>query len=107
MARKCFKCGTKVEKDMVYCPECGVNIDEYFKKNKKTLLLGKQPDDRINEPEPQIGTFTAICLIVCLFLPILGWIVIIFYLWTFNNRKKEWREKQILNEMQVMNKKIS
>lgn len=104
--RKCFKCGTEVDKNAVYCPECGVNIQEYFDKNKKTLIIGKSPvDSLVIEPEPKIGKFTALCLLGCIFLPVLGWIILIFYLWTFNNRKKEWREKQMLNELQMMNKK--
>lgn len=104
--RKCFKCGTELDKNAVYCPECGVNIQEYFNQNKNTLIMGKQPkDNMVIEPEPKIGKFTALCLLGCIFIPLIGWIILIFYLWTFNNRKKEWREKQMINELQKINKK--
>jgi uncharacterized membrane protein YvbJ len=96
--RKCFRCGTEVEKNAVYCPECGVNIDQYFKDNKKTLLLGKKPEDSIVPNEkPKIGTGTIIGLVILTILIFpLGIVVSLLVLWGHRKAVEDWQMERLI-----------
>ncbi len=96
--RKCLKCGTVVSKKDVYCPECGVNIQEYFNKNKKRLLMGKHPEDSVMaQKKPEIGTGMIIFLVILtiLFIP-LGLIVSGIVWYSHKKNVEEWQRNQII-----------
>lgn len=100
--RKCFKCGTEIEKEMIYCPECGVNLGEYFKENQTTLLLGKHPKDSVMAQErPKIGTGTIIFLIILTILIVpVGLIAALFVWYGHKKRVEEWQRNQIIKGLE-------
>lgn len=101
--RKCYKCGTKVSKEDVYCPECGVNIDQYFKDNKKTLIRGKQPEDSlmIDDDRPKIGTGTIIAIIILTFFFVIPGLIVAAIVW-YNHKKavEEWQRNKIIKNLE-------
>lgn len=101
--RKCFKCGTKVNKKDIYCPECGVNIDQYFNDNKKTLLMGKYPKDSLlyNSDRPKIGNGTIIFIIILTFFFVIPGLIAAVIVW-YNHKKEveEWQRNKIIANLE-------
>lgn len=99
--RKCFKCNTTVEKNMVYCPECGVNIDQYFKDNQTTLLMGKHPSDSVKgqeRPRIHLGTIIVVVILTILIVPV-GLIAAAFVYYNHKKEVDEWQRNKIINNI--------
>lgn len=100
--RKCFKCGTEVEKEAVYCPECGVNIDKYFKDNKKTLIVGKTPKDSliVDNDKPKISGWTILLILILTCFFVIPGLVVGLIVW-YDHKKKveEWQRDKIINKI--------
>ena len=87
MANFCKKCGNKIDTHDIYCPYCGIKIDNYLKDN----VGNKYDNNAILGLVLSILGFTC-----CTFLSIPGLIVSIVNLQNVNNGKINDKNKTIV-----------
>lgn len=83
---------------------------EDYDPNNEGWLNPEKPHQKYNikrtAPEPTISPAKAIALIICIFIPIIGWIIIGLNLWAFNKEKEAWRQEQMLIKMDRIESKL-
>lgn len=99
----------KIQNKKSHIPSEELTKEDYDPYNEGWLNPEK-PHQKYNikrtASEPKIGPLHAIALIICLFIPIIGWILIILNLWTFNKKKEAWRQEQMLIKMEGIENKV-
>lgn len=76
----CRKCGKKTKDDKLYCEYCGQSKEE----NVPITEEEKKANPALNANYKSIGTM---CLVLSLFVPIIGFILSIIYLCNMKNNK--------------------
>lgn len=84
MKMYCTRCGTQLEENAKFCPECGMSVnseqmydDEWFIPEQKTEISIKNYDSRLDYNP--IGMWGYFFYTILLNIPVIGWIFIILF----------------------------